>query len=638
MKSDRKPPAKTKRQSQPGTDQRFSILAVALLAIPFVALTPNFFIIPTLSYQGNATQEAVVAWASCILLVLAVIVLARTRSSLGLDRYSLRLLVPLFVFLLWTLITAAWAPETAEAIRLFSIWLCFAVYFSVALLELDRRSAWWLFYSIGAVILILTFSQFLEYWMYSGEMLGVFFSHGITAEMLALMLPLQLTVYLTTKKQWLAVVTFLLAGAGATATLLTLRRGALLGVGLATLFICLALVRGWLRLADKWRLIVAGCAIVLLLGGLFTFKRQELTARIRGALVLQRAESGRVTELGLTSRSVKWLTAWEMGKRNPLLGVGNGGFTADYGAYRRYFAENPRYAKIAAVAETEDYDEIRSPNAHSEFLQIFSELGLIGFLLGATFVAMVVAALWKARKSVESELPLGALAGLIAFGASASISGLAIRYSPGTVMLACVAGLGCAFARTSTPESSESPEATNFAIPKAGAILGLSLLTLLNLALALRARDVLHSQQAQSQIDFKFSNDSPAINEGLLRRYQQVLMLDQNNSGAHLGLGLLLFQLKRPSDAITHIEYARAHSYGRPFSYVLLAFAHEQTGDLTKLKRSLPTVYGPTLDLLWDVPCTLKCSSARESPNRPGEKDPLWRHRIRSWPGVGNWR
>jgi len=212
---------------------------------------------------------------------------------------------------------------------------------------------------------------------------------------------------------------------------------------------------------------------------------------------------------------------------------------------------------------------------------------VIGFLLGATFLAMVVAALWKARKSVESELPLGALAGLIAFGASASISGLAIRYSPGTVMLACVAGLGCAFARTSTPESSESPEATNFAIPKAGAILGLSLLALLNLALALRARDVLHSQQAQSQIDFKFSNDSPAINEGLLRRYQQVLMLDQNNSGAHLGLGLLLFQLKRPSDAIAHIEYARAHSYGRPFSYVLLAFAHEQTGDLNKAEEIL---------------------------------------------------
>ena len=595
MKSERKPPSKAKRQSQTDTDQRFSILAVALLAIPFVALTPNFFIIPMLSYQGNATQETAIAWAALILLVLSVAVLVRTRTSLGLDRYSLRLLVPLLVFLVWAVISVAWAPEPAESIRLFAIWFCFAVYFSVALFEVDRRSAWWLFYAIGSVILILTFSQFLEYWMYKGDMLGVFFNHGVTTELLALMLPLQLTVYLTTRKTWLAAVTFLLAGAGAAAMLLTLRRGALLGVGVATLFVGLALWRGWLRLAGKRRLVVAVVAIVLLLGGSLAFKRQELTSRIRGAFELQKAQYQRVSELGLTSRSVKWLTAWEMGKRHPITGVGNGGFPADYGTYRRYFAENPRYAKIATISETEDYDEIRSPHAHSEFLQIFSELGLIGLLVGGIFAAMVVRALWRARKSIESEIPLGALAGMIGFGVSAAISGLALRYSPGTVMLACVAGLGCAFARTSTSEPTGSPKGspkgseatTRFTIPKAGAIVALSLLSLLSLALALRARDVLNSQQAQSQIDFQFSDNSPAINEGLLRRYQQVLMLDENNSGAHLGLGLLLYQLKRPSDAITHIEYARTHSWGRPFTWVLLAFAYEQTGNLQRAEEIL---------------------------------------------------
>src|SRR5439155_18152023 len=90
-----------------------------------------------------------------------------------------------------------------------------------------------------------------------------------------------------------------------------------------------------------------------------------------------------------------------------------------------------------------------------------------------------------------------------------------------------------------------------------------------------RAQQVYASQQAQSKLDFKFSF-TPADNELFLRGYQRVLDLDPYNAGAHLGAGLLLYQMERIDECIPHVEYAFKHGYSRPFAYVLLAFAYEQ--------------------------------------------------------------
>ena len=271
-----------------------------------------------------------------------------------------------------------------------------------------------------------------------------------------------------------------------------------------------------------------------------------------------------------------------------MLGVGSGGFPADYGDYRKYFAENPSYQRVADVAETEDYDEIRNPHAHSEFLQIFAELGLVGLVLFCLFWGLVVYTLWRSRKSEVSDLTIGALGGVIAFGISAAISGLALRYSPGNVLLACCAGLGCALAlRSGETDAGSSDNSKGFTIPKGLAVASIGVLALIMAGFAMRSRDVLNSQKAQSQIDFLFNEESPALNENLLRRYQQVLGFDSSNSGAHLGIGFLLYQMKRPSEALPHLEFAHTHGYGRPFGYVILAFAHEQTGNLARSEEVL---------------------------------------------------
>ncbi|MEP7272511.1 MAG: O-antigen ligase family protein [Acidobacteriota bacterium] len=584
MKAGRKSQPKVRRAASGGPFEGVRLLAVALLALPFVALTPNFFVVPDLQYQGNATQEVAIVWAAGILVGVSLIVLARAKSRYSLDRDQVFMLASLGLFLLWATISLAWTPELAEGFRLIAIWLCFAIYFTVALFQLDLRSSWWLSHVLSLLILILAISQFIEYRIYKGEMFGVFFSHGITSELLALTLPLQAAIYLTTRKMWLAVTSLLIACAGAGALLLTLRRGPLLGVAVGAVFIVVASLRGWLRPVDRWRLITALVAVTFLAGGVLTYKREELMIRLRGAFQIQTARAERNIELGLTSRLAKWLTGWEMAKRNPIVGIGNGGFPAEYGKYRRYFVENPAYATVAAASESEDYDEIRSPNVHNEFLQIVDELGLIGLILWGFFWVMVIRLLWRARSSLDGALPIGALSGLIAFGISSAISGFSLRFSPSTIIAACVAGLGCAaarYARAADDSTKEAPAAF-WTLPKVPALIAGGLLLVLLVGIGLRNLDVMHSQAAQSQIDFRFSLDAPALNEGLLRRYEQTLSLDEANSGAHLGMGFLLYQVKRPEAAIPHLEFAYRHAYNRPYTPVLLAFALEQTGDLDR--------------------------------------------------------
>lgn len=576
MKRNSKPAARGQKSSASSR-----LLEIALLALPWVALTPNFFIIPNLSYQGNATQELAFAWAVTLFLGLAMVMLYLAARPPSLSRDHLKLIAPLAALLVWQLVSLIWAPEWTEAARLSGLWFGFAVFFTAGYMVLRSSSSWWLFYMLMAVILILSVSQFIEYWTYGGEMLGVFFSHGITTELLALTLPLLIAVYLTAERRWLAVLSIVTAGAGGAAIILTLRRGAMIGLIVAAVILIVALIRGWMPRPERWRLAVVGVSLVIFLAGPLLFKRDYFLERMKSAFELRTATVGRVTDIGLTSRLTKWLTAWEMGKDNAIIGVGHGGFPALYGPYRRHFIENPRWERVAKASEAEDYDEIRSPLAHNEFLQIFAELGIIGLLLFTLFWAGVGRLLWRARHSAESFWVIGSMAGLTAFAISSAMSAFSFRFSPGTIIAACVAAIGAAAARRSLKEAEDGEQETAArSLPRMAVIGGLGVLLIAGGLLILRARDVLASQKVQSRTDFQFSLESPAINESLVRRYQRALDLDPANSGAHLGLGLLLYQMKRPAEAMPHVEYALRHSYSRPYAYLLLAFAAEANGDL----------------------------------------------------------
>lgn len=566
--------------------RRPRLLEISLLALPVLALTPNFFIPPPLSYQGMPTQEFVFACAAIVLAGLGLISLLRTpAATLALDRAELMMLLTLVLFIVGQAVSLAWAPTPYDGVRVVGIWSGFAVFFAVAL-SLGRRAAEWLQHVLALLAIVLALSVFYDRALYGDLMQGVFFSSGITAELLVTLLPLWLLSYLSAEKTWLAIVWLAIAGLSAVAILVGLRRGPVIAAVVVVLLIGVGLAFKQIKLHNKQRLVIASVLLVLAAGAVGWRYREAVAYRIAGATQLEAAEGGLMTRLR------GYITAWEMGKRHPLVGVGVGGYPSLYGHYRRYFMSDPQYAGIAQAAGAEDFDEIHSPLAHNEYLQIFVELGLLGLLLFAVFWALVVRRLWRGWRATGDWRVLGAMLGLLAFGISSALSAFSFRYPPGPMVLVCLLGIGFAFSKLEpNATAAASPTST---LPKFAWLAAVIVALLGNLYFAARAYNVWASQELQGQaharvepLDFSFYPNNPAGNEALQRRYEQVLALDPANAGAHLGYALLLFQMKKPAEARPHAEFAQRHGYSRPFGYVLLGFIYEQTGEMAKALQTL---------------------------------------------------
>jgi O-antigen ligase/Tfp pilus assembly protein PilF len=564
------------------------LLEIAFLLLPFLALVPNFFIVPDLTYPGLATQEVVFAVAAAAFAALGLIELARSQTNpLTLLRQHALLFISLLIFILWQVVSLAWAPAVYDGVRVSGIWFGFAVFFIAGVISLRERMAEVLHYVLTLLCAILAISLLYERAAYGDNMLGIFFNHGITSEILVTLLPLQIINFLCSQKRWLMIVSLIVSGLSLLALLVGLRRGAILGTVFVLLALGVMMITKQIKLTSKQRVLIVVAVLAVAVVFVGVRYREAITFRIQGATQLQSAEGG------LTTRLRGWITAWEMGKRHALVGVGNGGYPNLYGEYRQYFVSNPQYAEVAKAAGPEDYDEIRSPLVHNEYLQLFVELGIIGVGLFAAFWLQVAWRLWQGSKKNEAGSPwiLGALLGLIAFGISSAFSSFSLRFTPGTFIVVCLLSIGFAFTKRA---NTATVDAETLKIPKIAGIAAAAIGLICCLAFAARAYNVYAGQMLQGRaslrtepLDFNFFPDRPPDNERLERRYKQVLEIDSENSGARLGYGLLLYQMKRPAEAIPQYELALKKGYSRPFTYVALAFAYEQAGKLSEASKVL---------------------------------------------------
>ncbi|HYE71742.1 MAG TPA: O-antigen ligase family protein, partial [Blastocatellia bacterium] len=546
-----------------------------------------------------------------MLIGLAAFKYSRHPSLVSLPRSQLVLLLTLAAFLTWQLASLSWAPNIGLGLRDASLWFGLIVFLFVGLWVLNERAAFWLQYLLAAISFTLSITQTIKY-LHGYEYPSVFFNYGMTAEILAMLLPLQLATYLSTERRGLALVSYLSVYLNALALVQTLRRGPIIGLVLAIAFIGLLLIFRQMKMLSWHRLLalvapVFLAAVIFLSGAvkmphsLAVIKERSLgegwtnlKQRARDMVLLDSSADGinpssstsaAPETTSLTKRLRFWVIAWEMAKHHPWRGVGVAGYMAQYMHHRRYYLHDPDYARVRQ-SDNSSEEWGAGGNAHNEYLQLLAELGIIGGVIFLAFWGQIIWRLWRHRSGPYNYLVCGVAAGLIAFCVSSAVSSFSFRQAPSTVVAICLMVLGMT-KLTPRKKSAETDEPVTVTLSKASVVIALCLTTALSLVFTWWAYSALQSQRWQGSADLQFSPTDPSRNEAWLAEYQRALSYDPYNYGAHFGSGLLLYQMKRPQEAIPHIEAAIRLSYGRPFSHVLLAFCQEQTGQLDKATASL---------------------------------------------------
>jgi len=220
----------------------------------------------------------------------------------------------------------------------------------------------------------------------------------------------------------------------AVALVVTRSRGAWLGFAVASLCILLRTRSFWLLLFG------AGCGLGLIASD---FLRSLLASRVAATSAY---------DPSLFGRFVLWYFAWRVSKANLLLGVGMENF--------RYVKHFYGYPVPWALA--------RPYNAHSLYLEVLADLGVVGFAFFFLLLGSAVVKSWRAvRFSKARDLGLGLSAGLIACAVHGVVE--STMFNPGVfALLGVLIGLALSLSRLTVGTESDVQEGDACRPPEEG--------------------------------------------------------------------------------------------------------------------------------------------------------------------------
>ncbi len=317
-------------------------------------------------------------------LVIAVLLAARFTFDTQSDFGNWRLALPLLALTGWGAIQSA-VPSLSfdhQATKEATVkWLAMTVYFIAALHTLRsserRRKVLFALTIFGFAVSLFAIVQRLTY---NGKMYwvrpvsiyiapyGPYGNYNHFAGLVELILPLPLAFLLFARVKfeqrlmWLFTVVMM-----AVALIFSGSRGGVLALGIELLTMMLIAVWTQRRgLSDEINLagnkLIAGGALAVVLLLVLWIGYEPLAKRFN----LLRQGSG---EYSLVTRTEYWRGAWRMIQDHPLTGVGLGAFPTAYPAYGRSSVKNERLE-----------------HTHNDYLQLLTDAGLVGGLIGLWFL------------------------------------------------------------------------------------------------------------------------------------------------------------------------------------------------------------------------------------------------------------
>ncbi len=523
-------------------------------------------------------QEIVIALLLCATLTL---LLRQSKTSkvqaLPAPVYDLRVLIPLALFVLWSAVSILWSAAVASAIHHTLEWSGYLLFFALmrhvaARPRLLRVS----FISLGAVVFVISVSCIIGSWSARNSL---FRENGL-GEPLAIVIPLFTTLALTLRQRRAAALCGTVAALAWLAVVQMLERAPFIGTIFALIVIAVLSI-----LIPQWRPRSALRASLLIasLVAVFAFEAAGVPARIEAnfipverAGVQRNSVAARLQATGANDESTNvrflfWAVALEMWRAHPFTGVGANNYEVAFPEARKTFAEKHPGSPLVEMNE-----RFLVQRAHNEYVQILTEMGLIGFAFFATFCGALMWSAVRALRHARSPLVQGAVGSLVVFALSSGASSVSFRWAGSGLAFFFAAAIISRFASNSALHN----EATINLAPafmRGAHVAALALALLMLGGMSAQAMNVMLHGAAQSGTESLEAE----------QHYAAALFWNPYDAATHYDYGLLLYSKGRPKEAITHLHYAVQRGFNSSICYEYLAGAEISAGDMASAEKIL---------------------------------------------------
>ncbi len=534
--------------------------------MPVAAVFALIMIAPLLPWPraaaGTNAPWRVELVSACILLALAVWALMKRPFGAGIA-VPASVLYPLIGFLLWSAVSISWAPYPLPAVHHTLAW---AMYLGVLLIAIgicaSRSGVETLIVAFAGVSLVVGFAAVIDY-LGTTDFASAEFAlrtrYGRFAELLVTVQPLVWIAVLYARsslQKWLLIATAVL---GWTAVMLSLSKGAALAgvIGFGTAFGGCLLVsnkcarRPVLRLAGLW------FALTVAVQAFFYF-----TSPLPATADYFAGNAGNST-LSRQHRLLVWNIAGEMVRMQPLTGVGANNFIALTNVARAKHA-----AQTTDISSPEIAEEVVLERAHNEYLQIFAELGLIGFVLfAAAFGAFKLNVFSTFRQHRRlSPMVWAGIGGMSAFALSSLVSSFSFRAMQNGVAFMLV--FAFVLSRTARGERLLSPRLVSLAVA-ACALLSIGFFG----SKAIGEYRVFQAEWAETA-------------EAAQGHLSSALKIDPDNLNARHSLANGLAKDSEYERAAFELRQAIDRGLGVTLTYAQLAKFYRQSGDAAEAEKT----------------------------------------------------
>lgn len=542
-----------------------------ILLVPTLTVMPymNTFIHP---WRAEAT-------ASLVFLITFIFLLYQQRNKpdhLDLSRLEINfIIIPLLAFIAWSGLSIFWSASWRSAFYHTLIWSEYLFFYVIARQILNQKKGFQAFLiSLTITLLIIGLPPAIEYFQFLtfGEAVttlgGRYAKYGelvntvcplITVAVLRLNGRRFVLGLLVVVSMWL----FIISTLGRTNLLL-------FAASLAFITGLIFVFKRFHKYRKKMALIVLAVVLVPIPFHLVSYFAEKPNV----PLVTRMSDETGVSYSSDVRKLLKSVTL-EMIKTHPIMGVGADNYGMEFNNYRAvYAAKNPTDVNLM-TAEVESAER-----SHNEYLQILSELGIIGGFIFAWFLSSLLLMTFTALKRIKrvSLLPIASLLGIAFFLASSVVSSFSFRLVQNGFVFFFALAVAAKFLLASKSEKKSTSKIQVSAKQlKLGYSMGMVACLLLATHCLVRVASVYYSRQAQFITNV----------EEALPYYETSFWLDTENPTAHYALGMNLLLAQKYSDATEQLKQAiKAQRATSPdFSY--LATAQTLAGDTTGAEKTI---------------------------------------------------